>query len=176
MNTNLFITLTAAIISGGIITVMAGYFIVKNQIEQYLILKKATLDKDVRASLLPLRLQAHERIILFIERINPSNLLIRVHQPGIELAALQVLVVNEINTEYQHNIAQQLYVNTVTWNTLKKLKDDSIAMINNAAQHLPADAQGIELSKKVLQHMSNIEDNPYDFAIGLVKKDIHKLF
>jgi hypothetical protein len=32
------------------------------------------------------------------------------------------------------------------------------------------------LSKKVLNYMSEIEENPYELAIGLIKQDIHKLF
>ena len=125
---------------------------------------------------MPLRLQAHERLIVFIDRINPSNLLLRLHQPNISVAALQTMALNEINAEYQHNIAQQLYVNTLSWQVVRKLKEDTAAMVNNAVQGLPQTAEGIDLSKKILQHMSEIEENPFELAIGLLKKEIHGLF
>jgi hypothetical protein len=155
---------------------LAIYYILKSDIERYFNLKNIELKKENRADLLPLRLQAHERIIIFIDRINPANLLLRLHQQGINIAALQAGILNEVKTEYQHNITQQLYVSNETWDVVRKLKDDTISMINNAVKGLPADANGIELSKVILQHMATIEENPYDLTIVLVKKDIHKLF
>jgi len=155
---------------------MAFYQFVKNDIKRFFDLKTSELNKESRTALLPLRLQAHERLIVFIERINPANLLVRLHQPAIELSALQSLILNEIKAEYQHNIAQQLYVDSTSWSVVRKLKDDTIAMINNVVQGLPENSTGVDLSKKVLQHMSTIEENPYELTINILKKDIQALF
>ena len=155
---------------------MAVYYVLKNEILSFLDLKNIELKKESRVHLLPLRLQAHERLILFVERINPANLLVRLHQQGLELATLQAGILNEIKSEYQHNITQQLYVDSITWSVVKKLKEDTVAMINQAVIGLPNNANGIELSKTVLQHMATIKENPYDLTIELIKKDIHKLF
>ncbi len=155
---------------------IVAYFLLKSDIQNYFNFKTLEAHKDSRSSLLPLRLQAYERLIIFIERINPANLLVRLHQQGIGVKELQNLLLNDIKAEYQHNIAQQLYVDSVSWSFVRKLKDDTIAMINNVAQGLPENATGVEISKKVLQHMSGIEENPYDLTIDHLKKDIHKLF
>lgn len=155
---------------------MAVYYLLKNDIQYFFNLKEIELNKESRAQILPLRLQAHERLILFTDRINPANLLVRLHQQGIAISTLQAGILNEIRTEYQHNITQQLYVNSATWSVVRKLKDDTLAMINNAVQGLPADASGIELSKAILSHMAAIAENPYDLTIELIKKDIAKLF
>lgn len=155
---------------------MAFYYIVKNDIQRFFDLKTLELNKESSVQLLLLRLQAHERLIIFIDRINPANLLVRIHQQGIEIATLQAGILNEIRSEYQHNVAQQLYVSNSTWNVIRKLKDDTIAMMNNAVQGLPKDANGVELSKAILQHMATISENPYDLTIELIKKDIQKLF
>ena len=155
---------------------MAFYQFIKSDIQRFFDLKTNELNKESRASLLPLRLQAHERLIIFVERINPANLLVRLHQQGIGLKELQNLVVNDVKSEFQHNIAQQLYVSSSSWNVIRKLKDDTVAMINNAAQGLPDLANGVDLSKKVLQHMASISENPYDLTIDHLKKDIEKLF
>ena len=155
---------------------MAFYQFIKSDIQRFFDLKTNELNKESRASLLPLRLQAHERLIILVERINPANLLVRVHQQGIGLKELQNLIVNDVKSEFQHNIAQQLYVNSASWNVIRKLKDDTIAMINNAVQGLPKDANGVELSKAILQHMATISENPYDLTIELIKKDIQKMF
>ncbi|MFD0942161.1 DUF7935 family protein [Pedobacter boryungensis] len=176
MNVTNFLTQVAILATGGILALSVGYFLIKNDIQNYFRFKTLEVNKDHKTALLPLRLQAHERLIVFIERINPANLLVRLHQPAIELSALQSLILNEIKAEYQHNIAQQLYVDSTSWNVVRKLKDDTIAMINNVVQGLPENSTGVDLSKKVLQHMSTIEENPYDLTINILKKDIHALF
>lgn len=176
MNIQQILTDIVILFAGIFLALMAVYYILKNDIQRFFNLKNIELNKESRAHLLPLRLQAHERLIIFTDRINPANLLVRLHQQGIGIGTLQAGILNEVRSEYQHNITQQLYVDSVTWNVVRKLKDDTIAMINNAVQGLPADANGIELSKAILQHMASIDENPYDLTIELIKKDIQKLF
>jgi hypothetical protein len=176
MNIPYFLTLVAILAIGGSITVAFAWYLIRNKVQKYFQLKSFEARKEERSHLLPLRLQAHERIIVFIERINPANLFVRLHQQGISARVLQGIILNEIRTEYQHNVTQQLYVNPVSWNVLRKLKEDTIAMLNNAVAGLPAEASGIDLSRKVLEHMASISENPYDLCLELIQKDIHQLF
>ncbi len=166
------IVLTFGIFAG----LMGFYYFVKGDVQRFFNLKTIELNKENRTSMLPLRLQAHERLIIFVERINPANLLVRLHQQGIGLKELQNLILNDVKSEFQHNIAQQLYVSSASWDVIRKLKDDTIAMINNVVQGLPETATGVDLSKKVLQHMATIAENPYDLTIDHLKKDIQVLF
>lgn len=176
MNTQQILFDIIILFAGIFMALMATYYILRNDIQRFFNLKTIELNKESRAQILPLRLQAHERLIIFVDRINPANLLVRLHQQGIAIATLQAGILNEIRSEYQHNITQQLYIDSVTWGVVRKLKDDTIAMINNAVPGLPADANGIELSKAILQHMAGIDENPYDLTIEMIKKDIYKLF
>lgn len=176
MNIPYFLTLVAILAIGGSITVAFAWYLIRNEVQKYFQLKSFEARKEERSHLLPLRLQAHERMIVFIERINPANLFVRLHQQGISARELQGIILNEIRTEYQHNVTQQLYVNPVSWNVLRKLKEDTIAMLNNAVAGLPAEASGIDLSRKVLEHMASISENPYDLSLELIQKDIHQLF
>ena len=136
----------------------------------------AEVTGEERSTLLQLRLQAHERLIVFVDRLNPSNLFLRLHQPGISARELQALILNEVRAEYQHNVSQQLYLSSSNWEVLSKLKDDTMAMINNAVNTLSPEASGVELSKKVLEHVAAISENPYGLTIALLKQDIHQLF
>lgn len=176
MNVQQIVIDIAVLFLGVFLALFAIFYLLKNDIHRFFNLKTIELNKESRAHLLPLRLQAHERLIIFTDRINPANLLVRLHQQGIGITTLQAGILNEVRSEYQHNITQQLYIDSITWNVVRKLKDDTIAMINNAVKGLPADANGIELSKAILQHMASIDENPYDLTIELVKKDIQKLF
>ena len=176
MNIQQILTNVVILFAGVFGALIGVYYILRSDIQSFFNLKEAELNKESRAHLLPLRLQAHERLIIFTDRINPANLLVRLHQQGIGISTLQVGILNEVKSEYQHNITQQLYVDSVTWNVVRKLKDDTIAMINNAVDGFPADANGIELSKAILTHMASIDENPYDLTIELIKKDIQRLF
>ncbi len=176
MNIQQILTNAVILFAGVFGALMGVYYILRSDIQRFFNLKEIELNKESRAHLLPLRLQAHERLIIFTDRINPANLLVRLHQQGIGISTLQAGILNEVKSEYQHNITQQLYVDSATWNVVRKLKDDTIAMINNAVGGLPADANGIELSKAILTHMAGIDENPYDLTIELIKKDIQQLF
>jgi hypothetical protein len=177
MNLTHFLWQTATLAVGGSMIVLVAYFLVKGTIVHYMKSKNLReTNRDDKMQLLQLRLQAHERMVIFVDRINPSNLLIRLHRQGIEVGALQNMILNEVKAEYQHNITQQLYIDSVTWDIILKLKEDTIAMINNAVKGLSAEGPGLELSRKVLQHMSTIEENPYELTIGLIKQNIHKIF
>ncbi|RQO70950.1 hypothetical protein DBR40_17815 [Pedobacter sp. KBW01] len=176
MNTQQILIDVVILFAGIFAALMAVYCILKGDIQRFFNLKAIELNKETRAHLLPLRLQAHERLIIFVDRINPANLLVRLHQQGIDLATLQAGILSEIRAEYQHNITQQLYVDPITWGVVRKLKDDTIGMITNAVQGLQAGSNGIELSKAILQHMATIDENPYDLTLELIKKDINQLF
>lgn len=166
----------------GITVVIVSWCFIRKDISKYLSLKPAVADliagqgKEEHSSLLQFRLQAHERLIVFTDRLNPSNLFLRLHQPGITAKELQALILNEVRMEYQHNVTQQLYVSSENWTILSRLKEDTLAMINNAIAGLPAEASGVDLSRKVLAHMADIKENPYDLTVELIKKDIHQLF
>jgi hypothetical protein len=176
MNTTYLFTLLAAVAGGGIISVLVAYLLIRNDIQTYFRFKTLDHHKENRSALFPLKLQAYERLIIFVDRVNPANLLIRLHQQGIGLSALQSLILDEIKSEYQHNITQQLYIDSVSWTVVRKLKDDTIAMVNNVVQNLPENATGVDLSKKILQHMSGIAENPYELTINQLKTDIQKMF
>ena len=176
MNIQHLITEIAIHACGGSIVVAVAYTLVKSDLKHYLRSSKSVEESQDKAHLFSLRLQAYERLLILIERLNPSNLFLRLHQPGISLAGLHSAVLNEIRSEFQHNITQQLYVTAETWEVVSKLKEDTLAMVNNAVKSLPEDAQGVDLSRKVLQHMAGMEKNPYDLTLGIIKKDIHQLF
>ena len=134
------------------------------------------LKKAVTNQTLPLRLQAYERVILFIERVNPSNMLVRLNDSNYPAAQLHSMIVAEIRAEFQHNVTQQIYISSRAWQMVKRVKDDTLSVVNNAIKAMPENATGLELSKTILAHMSHLDDNPYDIATNLIRKDLEELF
>jgi len=161
----------------GLLVFFAAWYFVKPLLLQILNFQRLELKKAGLQYSLPLRLQAYERTVLFLERINPSNLLIRLHVPGMSAIEMHKTILNDIRSEYQHNISQQVYVSEVTWTVVKKIKEETIGIISSALNALPAEASAMDLSKSVLTHLANLEsENPYDVAMSIVKKDIQSLF
>lgn len=124
----------------------------------------------------PLRLQAFERIILFLERISPEHLILRVHKPTMNAKMLQTSLIATIKSEFEHNVAQQIYISSTSWDVVKKVKDDIIKAINIAADNLPPNASGTELGQKIFEVMSKLEKSPTHTAISILKNELRQLF
>lgn len=152
------------------------YSVIKTELDKNRQMKILDLRKSAQGTTLPLRLQAHERMVLFIERINPSSLLVRTHAPGLSVVQMQQMLTNEIQNEFQHNVTQQVYLSIQAWVMIRRLKDDTINLVNQSAKTLDPEAPSLELSKLILTHMASIEDNPYDAALALIKADIQEIF
>jgi len=119
--------------------------------------KRAGTEKDTRdttgpsANTLQLQLQAYERLILLTERIALPNLISRVNQPGLSARDMQILLTQTIRQEFDHNITQQLYVSSESWEAVRNLKEQNIHIINQVASYLPPEASGSDLNKHLLE-------------------------
>jgi hypothetical protein len=176
MNVQLYLLDILKYTSAGVIVFFIAFYVVRTYYDKVKMIGLLELKKTTQAHTLPMRLQAYERMVLFIERINPANMLVRLHISDISASEMQQLVISDIRTEFQHNISQQLYINNQAWMIVRRLKDDTIALINNTAKGLSGTASSLELSKAILVHLSKIEENPYDSALEIIKQDIQQLF
>lgn len=158
----------------GLFVFFAAYFVLKGHFDAYYNLKALEYKTLVVKDMLPLKLQAYERMTLFVERINPANLMLRLHQPGMSAKEMQSLVLAEVKAEYQHNISQQLYISKDAWNIIKRVKDDTIGLINHAVGNMPAEATAVELSKVVFVKLDELEENPYELALLVMKNDVQE--
>ena len=124
----------------------------------------------------PLRLQAYERAILFLERISPENLIMRINKPGLTCQQMQSELMHAIRSEFEHNLSQQIYISHGAWEMLKIARGRTIQMINTMAEKLPNDSPAINLSKAILESMVEEEKAPTADAIVFIKKEISQLF
>ena len=160
----------------GLGVVWIAFYLIKPYLERGERLQLLEFKKAVSNQTMPLRLQAYERAVLFIERINPANLLIRLNGPAYNAHELYKLIVEDIRNEYQHNITQQIYVSSRAWAVVKRVKEDTLGIVNSAVKSLPDTASGLELSKIILGRLSQLEDNPYEIGSDLLRKDLEDLF
>lgn len=127
-------------------------------------------------TLLPVRLQAYERMALFLERISPHNLILRINQPGLTAAELQALMLREIREEFGHNLSQQVYMSEVVWTLIRNAMEDVLALVNTSAQGLPAEAPSIDLARIIFETQMNRSGDSVQKAMSELKKEVAVFF
>lgn len=80
----------------------------------------------------PLMIQAFERLVLYLERIRFSVLVKRVYAPGMSRSDLQFAMIQNIQDEFEHNLAQRLYVSEELWMMVVLTKDEALKSVNEA--------------------------------------------
>ena len=123
---------------------------------------------------LPLKMQAYERAILFLERIDPSNMIIRAHKNGMTAAALHVELLKIIREEYTHNMSQQIYISPNSWKELIKGKEETIQLINTSINQINDNANGIELSAKIFERVTQNKVSPTEKARNSIIKEFQR--
>ena len=99
-----------------------------------------------------LKLQAYERLTLYAERAGLKNLVSRLHSEDTSARQMQIALLQTLNSEYEYNISQQIYVTPELWKAITKLRDQNIFIINQIAAALPAKASAMDLSKSLLEY------------------------
>ena len=158
------------------IVLYAVYLMVRSFIQREIDLKKLEVRGRSIETILPVRMQAYERMVLFLERISPQNLLIRLNNPGFSARDFQKILLDEVRNEYNHNVSQQVYMSEDVWNQIKNAKEDLIIMINEAASQLPAEASSIDLAKKVFQMSMDRKVDLISHSLSELKKEIQQIF
>jgi hypothetical protein len=102
-----------------------------------------------------LQLQAYERLVILADRIAIPNLISRSNQPGFSKIEMQQLLTQTIKQEFDHNLSQQIYVSADAWEAVRNLKEQNIHLINQVAAILPAEANGLDLNKRLLDFVMN---------------------
>jgi len=137
------------------------------------------LDRRVRsqqdALVLPLRLQAYERLTLFLERISPNQLLPRLGGMVPTSLDFQQVLLTEIREEYNHNLAQQIYLSPEAWSLVTNAMNEVQALINQSAAEVAPDAPAIELSRRILEAVIQQNHQPTEPALRMLKEEVQRL-
>jgi len=158
------------------VVLYAAYLMVRAFIQKEIELKKLEVRGKTIETVLPIRLQAYERMVLFLERMSPQNLLIRLSATGMTSREFHQLLLSEIRNEYNHNVSQQVYISEHAWDLIKNAKEDLILMINDASGEMGVESSSLDLSKKIFEKSINKTVDPLNHALTEVKKEIQQTF
>jgi len=154
----------------------ASYYVMKLFIENEGRKRQLNFKIENAKLITPLRLQAYERIVLFLERITPSNLIMRLLKKEMSAFDFQTFLIQNIRDEFEHNLSQQIYISEQSWELAKNAKEEIIRIINTAATTVPDNATATQISQAIIQKTIDIKEMPTHKAISLIKKEIGKSF
>jgi hypothetical protein len=174
MNDPLLLILVALLPS--VVVFLTSFYLIK----QFMGERSRDRVQDVRREdhkhVLPLRLQAYERLTLFLERISPGALVLRVHKSNMTTRMLHSEVVATIREEFEHNVTQQIYVSDKAWAKVKQAKEETIRLMNLSFEQTGEKPSGTEFSQRVFENIGRLSHTPSQDALVVLKEEVRRLF
>lgn len=155
----------------------AAYLVVRRFLDNEQKQREHEIQKATIGTITPQKIQAYERLVIYLERIHPSNLVVRMNKNGHTSRQLHSDLIHAIKTEYEHNLSQQIFVSYGAWELVKNAKEELIKLVNIAATKVPQDAPSNELAMMVLNITANLDKKmPSEIALDFIKKEVSKIF
>jgi hypothetical protein len=159
-----------------LVVLAAAYYLLKMFLDKEAEKSQMQIKVDLQKISLPVRMQAYERLVLLLERIEPAGLLVRTNTPGMTALQLQSALVQSIRSEFEHNLSQQLYVSTKVWEMVRNAREETIKRINTSAMKLPAEATSADLASLILINDIDAEQSAVKGALDLLKEEARSNF
>ena len=158
-----------------LIVFLTAYFLLRNMIRNDQDKRRQELILQNSRTVTPIKLQAYERIVLFLERISLESMLLRVNTPDMSASQLHSALLSTIRSEYEHNLSQQIYMSQQAWEVARNARSNMIKIINSEAEKLPADSTAMALSKQLLEKIMELEKEPTHVAIEFIKAEVGRM-
>ena len=136
--------------------------------------RRYLLHKEAQKNALPLRLQAFERMTLYMERINPTKLLIRIAPLSQDKNDYENLIIAQIEQEFEHNLTQQIYMSDECWTIIVTAKNATIQMIRKANMSDRVDSA--DKLREVLLNDLMEKQSPSNEALAYIKNEVGQLW
>ncbi len=167
----------AGYIIPAIIVFLATYAVLRAFLDRESKMRLIEFKQSKMRESLPIRLQAYERLTVFLERLALHNLLPRVRKGEMTTGEFRTSLISNIRMEYEHNISQQIYISTEAWAMIRAAKEEIISIINRNAMELLPELPGIELHKKIIAELAETEEDIItQKAINQLKKEVALLY
>ena len=165
--------LAAVALTGWIVFLLVKRYF-DNEQKERLLQMKIDERRETLKVVTPIRLQAYERMALFLERIAPGSLVLRCYQPGMDLRLLQGVMTKNIRDEWEHNLSQQVYLSSELWTRIREAKDEMINLVNSSAVSLTDESDPTRLAASIFA--SAADRSPVDGALEAMHRELHELF
>jgi hypothetical protein len=158
-----------------LIVFLTSYFLLRNMIRNDQDKRRQELILQNSRTVTPIKLQAYERIVLFLERISLESMLLRVSTADMTAVQLHSALLSTIRSEFEHNLSQQIYMSQQAWEVVRNARSNMIKIINTEAEKMPQNATAIALSKQLLEKIMELDKEPTRVAIEFIKSEVGKM-
>ena len=158
-----------------LLVLIAAYFSIKQAFKNEQDKRRNELALANSKTITPIRLQAYERLTLFLERISIESLIMRTNKVKITSKELQSAMLATIRAEFDHNLSQQIYLSPQAWEVIKNARMNTIKLINTSAEKLPPKAGGTDLSKYLLEAVMEMDKEPTRVALDYLKSEVSRM-
>jgi len=119
-----------------------------------------------------LKLQAYERLALYVQRISIPEIIYRLRTKNMSAKDLNTVLLISIQKELEHNNTQQIYVSGKLWQIINIAKDETAHIISQAYEEVGPDASDDDLIKRIIEKTAGREINATDRASEAIKKEV----
>lgn len=130
---------------------------------------------EERKHSLPLQLKAYERLIIMLERITPSALVMRLNQPGMNAAKLQLELLKAVRDEFDLNVSLQMYVSRTAWELTSAARDEVLSLIKLSAAQAGIEGTSMMLNQSIFELEAKTANVPIKQALEVLKAEARKL-
>ena len=155
-----------------LLVMLTAWLLLRNMIQNDQNKRRQELLLQNNKTVTPIRLQAYERIVLFLERISLESLIVRASTPAMTASQLQSALLNAIRSEFEHNLSQQIYMSPQAWEVVKSARSNMVKIINSEAEKLPINSTGMDLTKRLFDQIMELDKEPTRAAIDFLKAEI----
>lgn len=159
----------------GLLVLLTAWLLIRNLLKNDQEKRKQELILQSSRTVTPIKLQAYERIVLFLERISLESLLVRISTPSMSASQLHSALLTTIRSEFEHNLSQQIYMSPQAWEVVRNARSNMIKIINGEFEKMPETATGMEFSRKLLESVMALEKEPTRAAIDYIKGEIGRM-
>ena len=158
-----------------LLVMLTAWMVIRNMIRDDRDRRKQELLLQSVKTIAPVRLQAYERVVLFLERISPESLIMRTAKQDMTAKQLHAALVSSVRNEYEHNLSQQIYMSNEAWEMVKNARGTVVRLINSVATQLAPTATGEELSRLILEEVMDMDTEPTRTAISYLKAEVARV-
>ena len=147
------------------------YLLIKQFLKNKEQLELLAIQKSGSASVLPLKLQAYERLILFFERTYIPSLVARIRTKKMSSGDLQSALMIAIQQEFEHNVTQQMYVSDKLWEIIRVAKQEVFNQMDHVMVSTGFSEDADTYSRALIEHFTKSELDPGRKAIYAIKQE-----
>jgi hypothetical protein len=153
-----------------------AYFFIQKLTQDKQLIYAAEIRKERQRHILPLKVEAYQRLILLLERIHPNSMVMRVHNPAKNATLIQNEILEQIREEFEHNIAQQMFVSPQAWEMVKRSKDELLQLVHITGKFMEPHSTALDFSAKLFENTAQVNPFPTEIAIQYLKEEFQAMF